>query len=68
MIEISAVIQEILISAQATTLRLDIAASDMNSLGDLVDQELTVTMAPKPAPQPARPKRLTQKGAQPECA
>ena len=65
MIEINAVIQEIVISAQATTMHLDIAAPDMNALSDLVDQELTVTMALKPAPKPRRP---TPKGAQPECA
>ena len=65
MIEISAVIQEILVTMEATTMRLDIAAPDLTSLSNLIDQELTVTMARKPAPKPKRP---TQKGAQPECA
>ena len=66
MIEINAVIQEIIVSTDATTMRLDIAAPDMNSLSSLVDQELTLTLAPKPAP--CRPRRQHQKGAQPECA
>lgn len=46
MIEFSAVIQQILVTTEATTMHLDISVLDVSPLTALIDKEVAVTIAP----------------------
>lgn len=72
-IEFPAVIQEIVVTTDATTMRLDVSVIDVTPLSNLVDQEITVTIAEKPpetsAPTEKKPPRRSagaQKSTTPE--
>lgn len=54
-IEFAAVIQQIEVDPTATRMRLDIAVRDISRLAELIDQEVTVTVAP------AKPDKSTRK-------
>lgn len=54
-IEFAAVIQQIEVDPAATRMRLDIAVLDISRLAELIDQEVTVTVAP------AKPDKSTLK-------
>ena len=58
-VEFVAVIQHIEVDPAATRMRLDISVLDISKLAWLIDQEVTVTVAPAP---PAKTKRKTDVG------
>lgn len=57
MIEFAAVIQQIEVDPAATRMRLDISVLDISKLTELIDQEVTVTVAPA---KPEKTKHKTQ--------
>ncbi|MEK7355624.1 MAG: hypothetical protein AAB250_04200 [Bdellovibrionota bacterium] len=59
MIEFAAVIQQILVTPEATTMHLDISILDVSPLTALIDQEVAVSVrAASPAPLPTSHEKL----------
>lgn len=55
MIEFAAVIQQILVTPEATTMHLDISMLDVSPLTALIDQEVAVSIRPAPPPPTTNP-------------
>jgi hypothetical protein len=56
MIEFAAVIQQILVTPDATTMHLDISMLDVSPLTALIDQEVAVSIGASPPALPSKPR------------